>query len=97
MAVRIVQLLCPRRHCIIAGAYEEGSGTSAHTTRALMEMMTALSIEERCALCNSTDLKFEDALTKYASLGEARAALEATERRILESRAVIERHRSNPK
>ena len=95
MAVRIVQLLCPERHCIVAGAYEEGNGNSDATIESLKEMLGALSIDDRCGLCGSTDLQFEDALTKYATMREAAPKLAETARRNQRTRALIEQLRSS--
>jgi hypothetical protein len=94
MAVRLVQFLCPHRHCIVAGAYEEGQGSKEKTIGILQDSMRALGIEERCALCGSTDLEFEDRLTKYATMQEAAPALGETAQKNAMTRELIDSFRA---
>jgi hypothetical protein len=80
MKVRIIQLLCPQRHCVAAVAYQSIDGNpSLMHLRAMMisiEMMVeAGQMSATCGLCGASDLKPEDAPTRYETLDEARPEL----------------------
>jgi hypothetical protein len=76
--VRIVQLLCPERHCLLAVAYEEGVGSFVEARDALQAMVSKGPFNNWCALCGSRDLHFEEGVTKFQTLEEAGPSLGAT-------------------
>jgi hypothetical protein len=73
--VRIVQLLCPSRHCLVAAAYTSPDGLAIdHARTLLMEWFSALRTAgagEKCGICGSGDFTFEDAPTVFATMEEA--------------------------
>lgn len=93
--VRIVQLLCPARHCIVASAYqsEDGECDPAYPLK-LLESFRHSGGEHRCGICGSTDLHTEDRPTRWATLAEAEPILRAEEAKQALSRAVIDRIKS---
>lgn len=92
--VRIVQLICPKHHCIMGGAYEEGRSSYEETVRLISDFMKSSAVEHRCALCGSTDLHFEDARTKFQTLQEAAPYLAEQQRQNAMTRALIEHLRT---
>jgi hypothetical protein len=83
--VWIVQCLCPRRHCIMAVAYEPGSMDHAAAEGALREAVArAIAgglLNPWCALCGSRDFGYSAGRTPYRTIAEARAPLAELERR----------------
>lgn len=85
MKVRIVQLLCPQRHCVLATAYQSPDG------RPILEMAARLreSFDEWvnrganpwCGLCQSRELRCEDAATRFETMEQAMPFLRENERR----------------
>ena len=73
--VRIVQLLCPQRHCIVSTAYESPDGAEIpEMTERVREGFAELvktGVNPWCGLCYSRDLRAEDRPTKFATLDEA--------------------------
>lgn len=60
MKVRIVQLLCPSRHCVVATAYESEDGEPipefTDRLRAGFEARVGKELHPWCGLCRSTRL-----------------------------------------
>lgn len=72
MKVRIVQLLCPQRHCITALAYQTENGEEQpEQTEKLKTMLRELHLDPWCGLCRSTTLLYEDKPTRFATMQEA--------------------------
>jgi hypothetical protein len=73
--VRIVQLLCPSRHCVLATAYESPDGAeipeAADRLTERFSEMVEKGANPWCGLCKSRDLHAEDAPTKFATMEEA--------------------------
>lgn len=69
--VRLVQLLCPNRHCVVAAAYLPGESTFDEAVAFLRNQLQSLEAEWRCGICGSRRLGFEDAETRYDSLAQA--------------------------
>jgi len=89
--VRIVQLLCPQRHCVIASAYESDDGeeipaVSLRLSIAVAAMIANCEMNPRCGLCHSDKLHFEDGVTAYSTIEEAMPALRENERRMAATR-----------
>ena len=83
--VRIVQLLCPQRHCYIATVYEspDGERIDEMTTR-LLESYSKLIDEghtPRCGICGFSRLTPEDMPTRFSTIAEAAPAILELERR----------------
>jgi hypothetical protein len=82
--VRIVQLLCPGRHCILATAYESPDGQPIpEAEQRLREMADSLirtgGINPWCGICRSRDWRYEDRATVFETMNEARPHLELAE------------------
>jgi hypothetical protein len=73
--VRIVQLLCPKRHCIVATAYESPDGEMLPEMtvrlREGFEEMVQKGANPWCGICQSRDLRPEDQPTVFATMVEA--------------------------
>lgn len=83
--VRIVQLLCPERHCVMAMAYLSKDGTAVAAKSEAVNKTFDLAVQRKmlnpwCDLCRSRILHTEDGATRFSSLEEAAPFLEASER-----------------
>lgn len=86
MKVRIVQLLCPARHCVLATAYESESGGElpeiAGILRSKFAALVGMGANPHCGLCLSKDLHTDDQPTKFSSMAEAIPQLQEQEARM---------------
>jgi thiol-disulfide isomerase/thioredoxin len=79
--VRIVQLLCPQRHCVLATAYESPDGAELPEIGARLDGQFK-SLTDRgemnpwCGLCRSRNLHAEDRATRFETMTEAMPHLE---------------------
>lgn len=89
--VHLVQLLCPKRHCIIGTAYLPGESNHDEVVDKLEARRIALRLNPWCGICGSRELRFEDRPAPYQTMDEALPALRETERENLESRAYLEK------
>jgi len=82
--VRIVQLLCPERHCIISTAYESPDGAEipeiAQRLRERFEEMVKAGLNPWCGICLSRKLEPEDRPSIFATMKEAIPHLREAER-----------------
>ena len=81
--VRLVQLLCPSRHCVLALPYVPGESPVPDTTVFLTEENAAGFLKEGfdelvgaglqawCGLCHSRELVYEDRETKFRTMDDA--------------------------
>lgn len=78
MRVHLIQLLCPQRHCIFAGAYEDDKDTYEGTVAAMEEIKGGSPAW--CGLCHASAAtwKYEDRVLACATLAEAMPALRAS-------------------
>lgn len=80
MPLHIIQLLCPKRHCIIATVYEIEPGVDdaialSRFREQWIAMTTTGGYNPWCGICGSHDLTFETANTRWDTLEEARPFL----------------------
>lgn len=104
MKVRIIQCLCPNRHCILAVTYATNTGKCipefADTFRQSVDKLIAQKqITPTCAICGSasTEFTYEDAPTKFKTMEEARPEMERLEeqqRLSREMHLMLKRHRN---
>lgn len=97
MAIKIIQLLCPKRHCIFALAFDsaETDDTAALSFAEIKwTRMTAKDVDPWCGLCLSKDLTFEIGTTRFTTMDEAAPALKASENAQILARALIMRKQS---
>lgn len=95
-AVRIIQLLCPERHCLFMVAYQTDDGQAVPT---LAEKARAFYLEKAhgdgaCGICRSRDLNTEDGLTIWATTEEAKPYLMELQQRQIAARRFIDASRS---
>lgn len=88
--VKIVQLLCPHRHCVMGVAYEEGRSSFEESCNAMRSAMEQIGIHNWCGICGSLDLQFEEHCTPFATLKEAAPALAETMVKNLQTRAALD-------
>lgn len=93
MAVKLIQVLCPERHCIIAIAYDD---TDKDDAAALLDfqgkfhfLVDSGAMNPWCALCGSKDLKFDVGTTGFANLAEAEPILLAHQAAQMQSQMAI--------
>jgi hypothetical protein len=88
--VRLVQLLCPRRHCLLAVAYESDQGTRDKAVIEMEAQRVRLGLNPWCGICGSRELAYEDRPTPYRTIEDALPELRETEQANLESRAHLD-------
>jgi len=82
MAIHILQLLCPLRHCLTAVAWDDRTGNLADAEETLQDFTESLIDkygEPRCSICASTRFHAEDGVTRFETMEEARPHLLAHE------------------
>lgn len=93
--VHIVQCLCPKRHAILAMAYEpphpDPTGALKKTVEAFIE---AKAINPYCGICFSREFSYEDAESKFETLKEAEIPLAQSMAAQFEAQAWARRHLS---
>jgi len=77
--IRIVQCLCPSRHCIAAIAYDPADRDDEAAIAGLRDMLgesiASGVLNPWCALCLSRQWHYEVGVTRFHSLEEARPHL----------------------
>ncbi len=87
---RIVQLLCPARHCILALAYDSLDGEPLPEMASLIQEQFAKGpFPPYCELCRSRSLYAEDAALKFSTLAEAMPFLMESHRQQLATRQFV--------
>jgi hypothetical protein len=97
--IHIIQWLCPERHCVLAAAYDDAETKKEEALQTFESMVLVATdgggINPWCGICHSRDLHFEDGVTPFKTMEEAKPALEQTERDQLASRALIDEVRAS--
>lgn len=77
MAIWLTQCLCERRHCIVAGAFDDAAVPVARGARETEEMLTQMAQlgNPWCSVCRSTRFHYETGRTPFASLDEVQPVL----------------------
>lgn len=88
--VRLVQLLCPERHCLMASAYEEERSCFTDACEGLRAMVKGGGFNAWCALCGSRELHFEEGVTKFLTLAEAMPSLMTEQHKNMAARQLLE-------
>jgi hypothetical protein len=73
--VHILQILCPKRHCLFAIPYESENTTAPEAMSAAERAFNEHSINPWCGICGSKDLRMEIGVTRFKTLKEAAPAL----------------------
>jgi hypothetical protein len=91
MSVHLIQLLCPKRHCIIAMPYLSEQERGKERTIALIDAaQKALLFNPWCGICGSRELVYEDGKTVFKTLEEAMPMLRKLEEDNLMSRQLLD-------
>lgn len=105
--VRLVQALCPQRHCVLAVAYEAPRTPepvilkeSPHIDKlrtVLQATIGAGFMHAHCAICHAgaEQFTYEDAPTAYSTLREAQPHLQREEVRQQAARMAAAHHRAS--
>lgn len=82
--VWIAQILCPRRHCILAAAFDDATVSVPQAEAGLVTEVVRLvaigAIGETCNICGSSAWRCESGRTPFRSMEEARLAIEQLQR-----------------
>jgi hypothetical protein len=91
MSVHLIQLLCPKRHCIIAMPYLSEQKRGKERTIDLIKAAEAARVfNPWCGICGSRDLVYEEGKTTFATLEEAMPLLRQLEADNLLSRQLLD-------
>jgi hypothetical protein len=69
--VMLIQLLCPERHCVMAGAYEQGAETFESAVKGMKAQMQVMGVADYCGICGSIHLEYEEQATTFETLRDA--------------------------
>lgn len=99
MKVRIVQLLCPQRHAVVAFAYESETGEALPEKTDEFKVRLAAAYANHllnpwCGICRSQDLRYEDEATIFKTLETAMPFLRELEQRQAATRKFFESGRN---
>ena len=96
MPIHIAQILCPKRHCIIALAYPAEDYTDeqgmAMVDAQFTDLLDRKVINPVCALCAATEFHCEAGRTKYQTMQEAMPHLRENEARQLLTQLLWKTH-----
>ncbi len=92
--VHLLQVLCPKRHCLYGIAYEEEVQTSEEAIEKARAVLDSGVLNKHCGICGSEDLKFEIGVTRWQTLKEAAPYLAEIQAANLATRAMIESRRN---
>lgn len=87
--ITLVQMLCPKRHCILMVAYEDDAGTFLQACEELEQIIRESSMNRWCAICGSRDLRFEEGKT-WETMEGALPHIRATEQAQIFSRRLLD-------
>lgn len=88
--IKIMQLLCPMRHCLVGLAYDPETTTNKEAVELLKKGIKAMNLNRWCGLCGSRNLCFETGATVFDSMAEAGKFLVAEEKKNLATRAIFD-------
>lgn len=85
----LVQYLCPHRHAIAAIPYDPAEWSQADVETELLAQLELVGVQPWCALCQSTELHFEHAKTRFTDWETALRALFASEQDQMHTRRLF--------
>ncbi len=94
MAVHILQVLCPSRHCLFALAYEEESETDESARARAEDVFATKVVNPWCGICGSRQITFEIGKTRFKTLQEAGPHLAEQEAAQLATRKFLEKEQN---
>jgi hypothetical protein len=73
--IKIVQCLCPQRHCILALAFDGREHSDEAAVKTLRDTIQELTVRKTinpwCHLCRSRELHYEVGITQFKTMEEA--------------------------
>lgn len=88
--VKLVQMLCPKRHCIMVVAYLDGADNFVAVCNQMEDIVRTTPMNRWCGICGSRDLRFAETTTPWKTLAEAYPALKAGEALQIETRGFLD-------
>jgi hypothetical protein len=88
--IHVLQLLCPLRHCCMGAAFDPEMESRESVEKGLLAAMEKIGARHECALCDSKELHFEEGVTKFSTMEEAKPALAEIEARQVVTRMMVE-------
>lgn len=97
--IHIIQCLCPERHAILAVAYDDAATTGAEALQMFQSMVLVAvdggGLNPWCGICQSREWFYEDGVTRFRTLAEAKPFLEQCAADQLASRALIDQQKKS--
>lgn len=96
--IHLIQMLCPRRHCFAAIAYDPKDGDVEGAIECLKDAIKENDEKHnlpapRCSFCNSAEFYFEVGITKFLTMEEAEPEIERVYKLQAESVARVTKER----
>jgi len=92
--IRLIQCLCPHRHCVAAVAYDDQTDISGEVARRALKKFIEKHLNAFCGICQSRELQYEDQATIFKTMEEAKPHLAAAQELNLRARKIL-KARSN--
>lgn len=93
--IKITQLLCPLRHCILALAFNPADNSEDDAKTIINAGIEDLNLNRFCGICGSSDLQFETNATNFDTIAEATPTLLEEQRKNIEAGAFFQNMRRN--
>jgi hypothetical protein len=92
MSIRMIQLLCPERHCIVAALHDDAIDAGQKHVDQLEAMFFGSNsqLQRRCGICGSEQLVYEDRITEFPTIETAYCAMNSEMIRQMASRALMD-------
>lgn len=75
MAIHLLKICCPEKHCLMVAAYDPKQHGRGTAKAVLLDRMRDLQRPPWCTVCGATPLEFVGSSTKFASLAQAKPFL----------------------
>jgi hypothetical protein len=69
--IMITQLLCPERHCLMSGLWDDEQTNTGIVENEMFARIKLQQIEMKCFICGSEDIVIEHAVSKFKTIEEA--------------------------
>lgn len=91
--IHLTQYMCPKRHAVLAAAWDDTAITAAEAQADFalrVELLHLTSLRRRCEVCNeAVEFHFEDGVTGFETMEEARPHLLEMERAQIATRQFL--------
>jgi hypothetical protein len=88
--IHIAQLLCPARHAIMGVPFDGDQLTLEEVLKMAHVVMHNMGVQDHCGICGSTDLSWEEGVTKWKTMEEAAPFLSEVAAQQALTRAVLD-------